>query len=514
VTAAKLFLFALIYCVLTGALAPSANAGTYTVSSCHFRDGSPAPTDLWRVAVPSPGVIYDLSCAEGSGGSGLGAGTSGANAFAPGFATGLEIRAPSPLVITEASVQDRRWSPVGSGWALLSGYYGRRVGQEDWTPLDVCNWCDGVPRDWHIIYSGAGVQSFGPAVSCSEYGTTCPKGSIARTAATGVELTVADPSAPTFKSAPTGTLLDPRSSATRRTLQYVVADRGSGVEGAALVVDGRAVASSRFDSVVATCVPPYATFVPCPPEVSDAFTVDTSRFTPGPHHGQLVVRDASGAALDYNFQFMAPGPPQAATGCAAGAPLPVRLSHRHARYGARSVSFTVRRPATDHSEVLVMEEVGGAFLPLGTATRKGSKYTAHFRVRTRKTLRFVAPLSGGAAYQCSRAIPLRVRAGLHLIVNPRSVANGETIRFRGRLFGGPAAVGRIVELQARARGGRRTWTLVRTLRTRRAGQFRMSYTFQRTSQRVVFEFRAIRKASDDFPYESGASNIRTVLVRG
>ena len=92
--------------------------------------------------------------------------------------------------------------------------------------------------------------------------------------------------------------------------------------------------------------------------------------------------------------------------------------------------------------------------------------------------------------------------------------NGQTIRFRGRLMVGSVAAKRLVELQARAHGGPRRWMLVLTLRTMAAGRFRMRYTFRRTHQRVLFEFRAVRKASDDFPYAFGASNRRFVLVRG
>jgi hypothetical protein len=513
--ALRVFLCSIAYCLLAGALASSANAGVYTVSSCHFRDGRPAPTDLWRVVGPQTGVNYDLSCTDGTG---VGVRVTATQAHPIGYAAGIEMRAPAGLVITRAAVQDQKWGAWGSGWSLAAGYFGSDAGAANWEGVNICTACKGELADWHDEFVSDGDrdrQSFGPGVECSVYSNMpCPSGVVAATYATGVELTVSDGSAPAFTAPPSGSLLDPRSSAAVRTLRYGAADRGSGVRAAAVQVDGQTVANSNFERILATCALPYGTFVPCPSRVSDEFNVDTSQFTPGRHNGRLLVWDASdGIPLTYDFQFMAPGPPTSASACVRGTALSARLSHKSVRYGAQRIRFTVD-PPSERAGLLVMEDRDGAFSLLGPARRHGAGYIARFAIRAPTRLRIIAPIAGGAAYACSRAIPLRVRAGLRLSVTPRKVLNGQTIRFRGRLMGGSGAGNRLVEIQARARGGPRRWTLVRTLRTTRAGRFRTQYTFQRTHQRVLFEFRAVRKASDDFPYASGASPRRLVLVRG
>lgn len=428
------------------------------------------------------------------------------------------MRAPLGLVITSAAVQDQKWGAWGSGWSFEAGYFGSAANAANWQGVNICTACAGEVNDWHVellANSGSGLQSFGPGVECSNYSTQpCPRGYVVATYATGIELTVSDASAPEFTAAPSGSLLDPRSSAAIRTLRYAAADDGSGVRAAALQVDGRTVVSSSFERLAATCIPPYTKFVPCPPQVSAEFKVDTSRFSPGPHTARLAVWDASnGNPLVYDFTFMAPGPPSALSACAFGTRVKARLTDKSVRFGARRLRFAVASPV-EGSELLVMEERAGTLTLLGAARKHGANYVARFRIRAPMTLRLVAPIAGGAAYACSTALSLRVRAGLRLKVAPTAVRNGQTIRFRGRLMGGPAAARRLVEIQARARGGLRRWTLVRTLRTVRSGRFRTQYTFERTHQRVVFEFRAFRKASDDFPYASGASTRQAVLVRG
>jgi hypothetical protein len=162
---------------------------------------------------------------------------------------------------------------------------------------------------------------------------------------------------------------------------------------------------------------------------------------------------------------------------------------------------------------LVVEDANGAFKVLGEATRAGARYVAHVRVGAPFGLRVVAPVDGGAAYVCSRVLRVAVRAGLRLRVGPSVVSNGDTIRFRGRLLG-QGAGDRLIEIQARAVGGARRWTLVRSLRTDGDGVFEMEYTFRRTHERVRFEFRAVRRRAADFPYAFGASLRRSVLVRG
>lgn len=111
------------------------------------------------------------------------------------------------------------------------------------------------------------------------------------------------------------------------------------------------------------------------------------------------------------------------------------------------------------------------------------------------------------------ALRLAVRAGLTLAITPRTSHNHGTIRFSGRLRGRPVPIrGKIVELQARGKGGGR-WLTFKTLRTDAAGRFHARYRFRATYGPVTYEFRARSREDAGYPYATGASRIVAVRVR-
>jgi hypothetical protein len=106
---------------------------------------------------------------------------------------------------------------------------------------------------------------------------------------------------------------------------------------------------------------------------------------------------------------------------------------------------------------------------------------------------------------------LRVRAGLTLRVTPRHTHNRGTVRFSGKLLGGPVPQrGKLVELQARGRGGGR-WLTFKTIRTTTRGAFHARYTFHATYGAVTYEFRARAREDSSYPYLTGVS--KRALVR-
>ena len=128
---ARLFPWSLAFCMLAGTTTPDATAGVYTVSSCHFRDGTPAPTHLLRAVGPKTGVLYDLSCTDGSG---VGVRLTGLAEGCPvGDAAGLETRAAAGLVIDAAAVRGPKMGPPGVRLVALGRLLSARTpGAANW----------------------------------------------------------------------------------------------------------------------------------------------------------------------------------------------------------------------------------------------------------------------------------------------------------------------------------------------------------------------------------------------
>jgi hypothetical protein len=87
------------------------------------------------------------------------------------------------------------------------------------------------------------------------------------------------------------------------------------------------------------------------------------------------------------------------------------------------------------------------------------------------------------------------------------------IRLIGRLLGGPVPRrGKLVELQARARGDKR-WITFRTTRTDRRGRFGATHKLKQGYRNITYEFRAVSRYETGYRYETGASPVERVSVR-
>lgn len=158
------------------------------------------------------------------------------------------------------------------------------------------------------------------------------------------------------------------------------------------------------------------------------------------------------------------------------------------------------------------QAVGQAAQQIGTVTTsktgrfsfrlpKGPSRVVSFRYPGTKTIRADAA-----------DVDLQVRASTTFRPSRRSVKNGETITFRGRLRGGwIPPEGKLVALQVRARGA---WRPFATPRAGQDGRWRFQYRFDGTRGKVRYRFRARVLREATYPYSSGASGTRRVLVRG
>jgi hypothetical protein len=157
---------------------------------------------------------------------------------------------------------------------------------------------------------------------------------------------------------------------------------------------------------------------------------------------------------------------------------------------------------------------GGRKRTLDTVTTNRSGEFAHaLRARTSGTVRIEydgSTLLGSA----HRAVALQVPAASVLKVNARRVLNGGEVVFTGRLRGRPfPKPGKIIHLQADL--PRKGWTnFGKPRRARTNGRWRIPYRFDNTRGVVRYRFRVLVPREQDYPFETGASNIVRVTVRG
>jgi hypothetical protein len=108
-------------------------------------------------------------------------------------------------------------------------------------------------------------------------------------------------------------------------------------------------------------------------------------------------------------------------------------------------------------------------------------------------------------------LTLDVRAGVRLIVRPRRTTSRGTIRFRGRLLGGPNRAGAQVALYAVGRR-ERSRVPVSVLTTDTKGRFRFRYRFVRTFAPFTYRFVARVERQRGYPYAPASSPVATVKV--
>jgi hypothetical protein len=104
---------------------------------------------------------------------------------------------------------------------------------------------------------------------------------------------------------------------------------------------------------------------------------------------------------------------------------------------------------------------------------------------------------------------MRVRAAIRLRATPRSLRNGQRVRFRGKLVGGPRR--QDASLILYALGDRRI--PVTALKANSRGHFSFTYRFRTIRERSVFRFQVRSESRPGYPYVAGASNIARVTVR-
>jgi len=363
-----------------------------------------------------------------------------------------------------------------------------------------------------------------------------------------------DPSA----SPVTGPLVSDSVKTGTLSARYTASDKGGGVYRTLMKIDGKVVDTEVIDSNGGSCrdafpsESPYDGFtraLPCELTSAANPSLDTSLVPDGTHQLSLEVEDAAGnrnvifAPTPFTFRNgTAPGGGVAA-GAGIGAPngtnatREARISFRGRSATRRSVRYgrainIIGRLLTPSGEPIV----GASLDVLERVKLRGeaARRVATVRTDRRGFFRYVttrgpsrsfsigyqavlpATLDGRPAvdYDVRQQVVLEVSAGVRMAVSPRVARNLQTLRFGGRLLGGPMPRrGRVVLIQAQVKRSKKvSWQTFLTLRTDRKGRFAGRYRLTRSVGATGYRFRAVVPRGEDYPYATGASRVSKVKI--
>lgn len=346
-------------------------------------------------------------------------------------------------------------------------------------------------------------------------------------------------------------------------ISVAAADQGGGVHRLGVEVDG------QMRSWIVLAGAPCASwpgrervFVspkPCPSSVGGVQTISTDGLPEGTHTVRVVVEDAAGnqttaygpttktlrrtassepdpsgllAPPAPAAPLTAPPPGAVDLGPENGSPASsdARLRARwDGREGDLRTSRYNQRPVLNGQLTTAAGQPIRDALVRVTITRHARRSPALERdsLRTDRDGRFRWKQPAGASSQsirlayhrrlhdgvpvATRTLQLEVRAALRLRLSRKTARRGQSVRLTGSLLGRPLpAIGKVVELQARNPGGR--WITFRTVRSRKGGRFVASYRFRKPGP-ARFQMRVRARRSGDYPYATGASPVRTIVVR-
>ena len=347
-----------------------------------------------------------------------------------------------------------------------------------------------------------------------------------------------------------GTLLSMEPERGIRKVTFRAADDDSGVARVEARLGGTVVGSRDFSGDAQHCR--FADFHACSPTETGEISVDTRQVSDGAHTLELRVVDAAGNAelveaptkIEVKNALEAPAgdslvpvtpapdprPPTAtedAKDAGTAGPTVVRLTARagaqrtvRVGYGKR---ITIRGKLTDEAgrplgnvdlHVLAQNRMAAASLAdKGTIrTRPDGTFAYITPIGPSRMIRFAYRASEGARdFAATTDVTLLVRAAARLRVTPKRVRNLRSVRFTGRLRGGPfPATGKLVDLQAKVGSKWRTFQVVRA---DGKGRFAYRYRFTRTFQPLTYRFRARIRYETSYPYQTGSSNQVKVEVR-
>jgi hypothetical protein len=540
----------LVALVATAVLGGSAGAGEYHVYSCRMPDGQVAPVDGWVGSVAAGGAWDDYATNTCDSG--------GALTAALGDQTTHLAYVDRATWEFDVPGFDRLTAAGLFRAAYVHGVSGEEVSYETWIAgplaknvIEECVFSEGCQRRGVTsiqgqagnelavpsknlgshIYVNAGCGAGGEKSQCSG-AFTDPSNYAAVIYLYAADLTLEQTAGPST-SGTGGELATAPTIAGTSDVTFNATDPGAGVYEAIFSVDGKVVQSTVINEAGGRCrnvgqttdgLPAFLYLQPCPASVSADVGFDTTRVANGVHHMVVSVIDAAGNSapvLDRNVNVQNPGAPGPPNG--VGASTQASLA---ARWGstARSTLRTafgrreaIRGRLTDAGG----KPISGAMIDASaTPTFTGGKTISMKAVHTAPDGRFVLQVPSGVssrtillAYRAhlgdprpvaSKTLRLSVRASLSLRITPRTASAGSTIRFNGRLLGGPIPHGgKSLVLEARSGGA---WIEFDVIRSDRHGRYHAGYTFKFPGP-AHYQFRVLCEAEADYPFASGSSPV-------
>jgi hypothetical protein len=538
---------ALLAALLAAMIAPAgaAHAGTYDVWSCRMPDGQrPAPIAGWvPFSVGAPPPSNDCGTWQGMRAAFQVFGLSAS------AVTGWSFEAPPHTAI--AGYELYRSARAGAASDGSSRAFALYHDEPRFDALvHLFEFCTPNPQGCHqvgdpqatdpmdpdnrVARSGLRIKRLILRMECRSIngpvacGPADPSGSLRIGRA---RIALRDDTAPALVR-PTGALVKPRAVLDGAAAVTVSAnDVGGGVARFDVLVDGTPIATEPVDDRHPSCRAPFVDLVPCPSSVARSFAFDTSGVSNGAHRVQIAAIDAAG-----NRTLSVPVDVRIANGATpngAGASRGARLVARFESTGRRAGRDRARVRFGGTRAILgrLRDERGTPIANarvdvLATSRHTGARQVQKGVVTTRAdgSFRFL-PRRGPSrrfelAYRAfsldpdpsaTAAVTLGVRAGVRLDVRPRRTTSRGTIRFRGRLRGGPGRGGVQVTLYAVGRSVR-SRVPVAVLKTNAAGRFGFRYRFVRTFAPFTYRFVAQVQRQRGYPYDAASSRRVTVRV--
>ena len=538
------------------AVVPVARAGQYHVYGCRTPAGQPAPADGWSGSV-APGGAFDQytknTCAQG----------------------GALIAALGDQTVHGAYIDKATWAfaaPAGESIAAATLFRaGDNAGggnpsftYETWLSgtsessiFDQCIFVLGCPGSGNtaqpllsenrvlVPAANLGSHLYASAACAGGPGAECAAGSgdaggyAAAVYVYASDVTLEQGTGPSAGGVG-GELASAPSVRGSSDLTFTASDPGSGVYAAVVSVDGQVVERPVLNDNGGRCRdvgagdgrPAFLAVQPCPGTVSADVALDTTRLTDGVHHLVVSVLDAAGnSAPVIDREITVANPPQAcAAGAAASASASAQAALGASWKGARGARLTTR---FGRSETILGRLTGPGGTPLagatidvvatpayqgaapvqmaGPRTAPDGRFAVRLPRRTSSRTICLAYRPPGGAPPVTRALVLRVRAGIALRVSPRTTSVGQQIVFHGRLLAGPIpSEGKQLVLEARSPGG--PWIEFNLIRTGPRGRFRATYRF-RFPGPANYQFRARSEPESDYPFAAGSSDLVGVHER-
>ena len=250
---------------------------------------------------------------------------------------------------------------------------------------------------------------------------------------------------------------------------------------------------------------------PCPTAENISIPLDTTQFSAGEHHLQVIVEDAAGdTATAYEGMITTSGPPSVGANgggisgrgtpngepC-AGEALEVAVNNEHTppvvQYGKpvtiRGVLHCGTVPIRD-ARIMVGTVGGPASVAIATSVQTGldGSFTYQVPAGPDRTFHFsYTAYSNDPGPSATANVAIAIRPRIALRVAPRRTSNGDTVHWSGTIAGGPYP-GQGVTLDIEVREGRH-WQTLRPDRRGAQGKFHYRHRFHATTEATTYTFR-------------------------